>query len=486
MVLVSLGEMQAGLSDEQVSKLCEIESPWHPRNGAADAEDPAAVPPRVGRLLTEEDVKAGESAGESVSLALGILSPLQEGDAQVPAAALDEWRKNGRTAEALLDQAAVRKAFGKAYIEEVFKTMDDRMLKLFAEQMKNTRGRILNKEDVETFEKGSTEQQAAIALLWILGATQDLSLQAGDLQKWRQEGRTVEALLSPAGLRNALLKAAASETDSTEAAQSREETEIREMFPPARKVRLGTFYIDKYEITNAKYRRYFEQASDPERRPGVWYGPSYNIGGPQNPKFYSVWDDPARNADDQPVTCVGEKDVLGYAAWAGKELPTRDEWERAARGDGRRLFPWGDDFETGYCSCNIVKPPRSQPGNLSALEKAEELYKAFHALRQMWRELREGIPPAQVGQFPRDVSPFGCHDMAGNVSELVVENGASDGELVEMGGNSEAFLPRYVCPARRSYANPKTVVGFRTILRVSATAPPVAPSGSSTSTDAEP
>jgi formylglycine-generating enzyme required for sulfatase activity len=45
---------------------------------------------------------------------------------------------------------------------------------------------------------------------------------------------------------------------------------------------------------------------------------------------------------DRPVTNVSWDDAILYAAWAGASLPTEAQWERAARGIERRLFPWGN------------------------------------------------------------------------------------------------------------------------------------------------
>lgn len=97
----------------------------------------------------------------------------------------------------------------------------------------------------------------------------------------------------------------------------------------------------------------------------------------------------ARDPADHPVVGVSWSDAVAYAAWLRDHtrlpvrLPTEDEWERAARGDDDREFPWGDAYLTGRA--NLV-------------------------------DLGLGTT-TPVGSFPAGASPFGVLDLAGNVDE---------------------------------------------------------------------
>jgi iron(II)-dependent oxidoreductase len=138
---------------------------------------------------------------------------------------------------------------------------------------------------------------------------------------------------------------------------------------PVHRVTLPDFYIDKFEVTNEQYKKFCEAAHHPC---------------PTNP----WWDDHyLANHPRSPVLGVSWKDADAYAKWAGKRLPTEEEWEKAASwdvaGQKKRQWPWGDNAD----------PSRTNVGGTQRT--------------------------TDVGQFPGDASPYGAQDMAGNVAEWV-------------------------------------------------------------------
>ncbi len=131
------------------------------------------------------------------------------------------------------------------------------------------------------------------------------------------------------------------------------------------------YLIDKFEVTNLQYKKYIDEA------------------GRRAPKHFERREVPEGKAD-HPVTFVSWFDAKKYCAWAGKRLPTEQEWEKAARGTDGRIFPWG---------------------NLFRLERANTPVR--------WDKMKQDGDTSPVGAFKQGISPFGLHDTAGNVWEWV-------------------------------------------------------------------
>jgi formylglycine-generating enzyme required for sulfatase activity len=158
-------------------------------------------------------------------------------------------------------------------------------------------------------------------------------------------------------------------------------------FRNARWVELEEFYIDKYEVSKERYRA-FLKAKRKDRDPGRWEHPKAREGGAS--RFGGKWSD---TPDGGPVINVSWYKAWSFARWMGKSLPTAEEWEAAASWDttaGKRgSFPWGKGFQMEWANTNEL---------WAAKGKAEG-------------------KPKPCGSFPKDRSPCGCMDMAGNVKE---------------------------------------------------------------------
>lgn len=162
---------------------------------------------------------------------------------------------------------------------------------------------------------------------------------------------------------------------------------------PQHRVYLDTFEIDKYEVSNVDYLRYVLAT------------------GADWPQFWRESPFPEKAAL-HPVINVSWLDADAYCRWAGKRLPTEAEWEKAARGEDGRVFPWGNE-PAGWIKSNIA-----HSGSKRGFK----------------------YPPlANVNRYDRGVSPYGAHQMAGNVSEWVSD--WFDPEYYQRGDNKNPQGP---------------------------------------------
>ncbi|MBX7264780.1 SUMF1/EgtB/PvdO family nonheme iron enzyme [Micromonospora sp. Llam7] len=95
---------------------------------------------------------------------------------------------------------------------------------------------------------------------------------------------------------------------------------------------LPAFYMDIYPTTNADYARYV--AATQANAPQHWLDGS-----------------PPANQLSHPVVFVTWRDADSYCRWAGKELPTSHQWEKAARGTRGDIYPWGSQRTPAKCNC---------------------------------------------------------------------------------------------------------------------------------------
>jgi serine/threonine-protein kinase len=138
---------------------------------------------------------------------------------------------------------------------------------------------------------------------------------------------------------------------------------------PAHDVTLHAYWIDQLEVTNAMYLLCVKSGActAPQSFKSMRRTEYFN-----NPEF-----------NDYPVVYVTWGQAKAFCEWAGERLPTEAEWERAARGDDWRTFPWGEDKASGLlANYNMLVGDTSR-----------------------------------VGTYPLGASPFGVLDMAGNVAE---------------------------------------------------------------------
>ena len=192
---------------------------------------------------------------------------------------------------------------------------------------------------------------------------------------------------------------------------------------------LEPYHIARYPVTNSEYEDFVKATG--HTPPPHWIGGKV----------------PANEAT-LPVVHISWYDANAYAQWAQGRLPTEGEWEKAARGADGRIYPWGNEFE----------PATNQSASL----------------------LTDQLTP--VGNRPAAVSPYGVHEVAGNVWEWTANwyqpyegNTHRDGDYGEKhkvlrGGSwlevRDQTANRYFRCANRLHAPPNYTasnIGFRCV-----------------------
>jgi len=163
---------------------------------------------------------------------------------------------------------------------------------------------------------------------------------------------------------------------------------------PPHQVKLSSFWMDKYEVTNEQYAKFLNSLiaeGGAKWQDSEVYGTVYTRVLLEHPLCGLVLDLAQRRVlvkkgqEKFPVMPVSWNSASEYATKMGRRLPTEAEWEYAARNSDGRRYPWGNEWHANWANVNSGKP-------------------------------------AAVDAFPKDLSPFGIVGLAGNVREWVQDS----------------------------------------------------------------
>ncbi|HUV00610.1 MAG TPA: SUMF1/EgtB/PvdO family nonheme iron enzyme [Bacteroidales bacterium] len=132
-------------------------------------------------------------------------------------------------------------------------------------------------------------------------------------------------------------------------------------------VKVDSFLIDKYPVTNANYYEFLISSgyrpADTAKYLHHWQSGTYKLG-----------------QDKYPVVYVSYEDMMAYARWAGKRLPAQAEWQLAAQGTDKRKWPWGNDFHGTFCNNAFDRPTP-----VDAFLKGQSPYGVMDLVGNVWQ-----------------------------------------------------------------------------------------------------
>jgi iron(II)-dependent oxidoreductase len=154
---------------------------------------------------------------------------------------------------------------------------------------------------------------------------------------------------------------------------------------PQRKVYLDAYEIDKFEVTAVQFLKFILAKDLPPLIDWQYDGGNFQ-----------------ETMVNHPVMHVSWAEADAYCAWAGKRLPTEAEWEKAARGEDGRIYPWGNQ-PAGLSRANFGRTGLSGP------------------VRDRPERLLLYPPIISVDKYDNSMSPYGLFQMSGNVAEWVAD-----------------------------------------------------------------
>jgi len=186
------------------------------------------------------------------------------------------------------------------------------------------------------------------------------------------------------------------------------------------------FWIDRYLVTNEQFLKFLSEQGNRSEGGAEWLDHERSRIKTKRRAFAVE-----PGYERHPVTGVSWYGAAAFAAWAGKRLPTEQQWEKAARGiDGRR-YPWGEEFASDRCNTS---------------ESGKD----------------DTTPVGQYAEAGRSV--YGCEDMSGNVWEWTESLWSEGSETCVLRGGAwynDHDLAACACRVSHDPQNRYDLIGFR-------------------------
>ncbi len=120
---------------------------------------------------------------------------------------------------------------------------------------------------------------------------------------------------------------------------------------------VAVFSIAKYPLTNDQFRLFIEAKGYDNQQ--WWTQAGWEVRQKEDWKEPRFWRNSKWNGDEFPIVGVSWYEAIAYCRWLSAvtgdviTLPTEQQWQRAAQGDGGQAFPWGDKWDASRCNNNV-------------------------------------------------------------------------------------------------------------------------------------
>lgn len=210
---------------------------------------------------------------------------------------------------------------------------------------------------------------------------------------------------------------------------------------PETTVTINIFYIDQYEVTQKDFAQFIQSNEYQNIKHWSEAGQKW-LEQQQDKTKPEGWQLPTEEQEMLPVTNINFYEAEAYATWLGKRLPTSQEWEYAARGTDKRIYPWGNELSTQPYYANYRQLPKAKDGYA-------------------------GLAPVQA--FNQDCSAFHVIGMGGNASEwcsdtIKFEGSEREFQIVKGGSYMSQWFELYSSQKQAIQATErKAHIGFRCV-----------------------